>query len=68
MFDNLLKAIFNKTVNENKIVNKNNSNTKIKTVNENNSNTKTNSESDNMIIIVIIKVIITIKKTGITIR
>ena len=95
LFDNLLKTIFNKTVNENKTFNKNNSNTKNKTVNENNSNTKNNSKSDNKtdnennsstkiktvnesksdndndndnLIIVIIKVIIKIKKTGITIR
>ena len=41
MFDNLLKIIFNKTVNES------NSSTKNKTVNESNSSTKNESKSDN---------------------
>ena len=41
MFDNLLKTIFNETVNES------NSSTKNKTVNESNSSTKNESESDN---------------------
>ena len=57
LFDNLLKTIFNKTDNENKTVNKNNSYTKNKsksdnkTDNENNSSTKNKtvneSKSDN---------------------
>ena len=53
MFDNLLKTIFNKTVNEsnsstkNETVNESNSSTKNKTVNESNSNTKNESKSDN---------------------
>ena len=41
MFDDLLKTIFNETVNES------NSSTKNKTVNESNSNTKNESKSDN---------------------
>ena len=41
MFDNLLKTIFNKTVNES------NSSTKNKTGNESNSSTKNKSKSDN---------------------
>ena len=41
MFDNLLKTIFNKTVNES------NSSTKIETENESNSSTKKESENDN---------------------
>ena len=41
LFDDLLKTIFNKTVNES------NSSTKNETVNESNSNTKNESKSDN---------------------
>ena len=41
MFDNLLKTIFNKTVNES------NSSTKNETVNDSNNNTKNESKSDN---------------------
>ena len=53
MFDNLLKTIFNKTVNEsnsstkNETVNESNSSTKNKTVNESNNSTKTESKSNN---------------------
>ena len=52
MFDNLLKTIFNETVNEsnsctkNKTVNESNSSTKNKTVNKSNSSTKNESKRD----------------------
>ena len=53
MFDNLLKTIFNKTVNEsnsstkNETVNESNSGTKNEAVNESNSSSKNESKSDN---------------------
>ena len=53
LFHNLLKTIFNETLNEcssstkNKTVNESNSNTRNETVNESNSSTKNESKSDN---------------------
>ena len=53
LFDNLLKTIFNKTLNEsnsstkNETVNESNSSTKNETVNKSNSSTKNESKSDN---------------------
>ena len=47
LFDNLLKTVFNKTDNENKTVNENNSNTKNKRKSDNKTDNESNSSTKN---------------------
>ena len=75
LFDDLLKTIFNETVNEsnsntkNETVNESNSSTKNETVNESNSSTKNESKRDNKsdndsIVKVIMKIKMRVKMRG----